>query len=172
MRVSLKQVFTAVVAMICTLGVLWGGQRLYQRTVVQTPLMASVGTISGVTHAALSGGTLTITLKPNADLMTVYRSAYQAADQTLGHAPSRIVVANASDSTLNRVAQSAAFIVAQGEATGQFVALESNIHHLAGQNQVQADVELGAHHLYLTFRQHHHVLYQVVPVAIGGGTHG
>ncbi len=171
MQVSVKQVFTAIIVMICTLGVLFGGQRLYQRTVVQSPLVASLGTIAGVRNAHLKQGTVTVQMEPRADLMNVYRAVYRAADEKLGHAPAAINIENHSSAALNQVAQSAAFMVAQGEATGQYVAMQSNIQKLAAHHGTFAHVELGNHHLYLTFRQGGRVLYQVVPVQIGGASH-
>lgn len=172
MKVSAKQIFTAFIAMICTLGVLWGGQRLYQKTVVQSPLIASLGTIRGVSQAHIKNGVVTVRMKPGADLMTVYRTVSAAADQALGHAPASIHVVSHPDAALNRTAQDSAFVVAQGEATGQFVTMKSNILQLAHTHHVNATVELGTHHLFVTFSHQGAVLYQVVPVSIGGGTHG
>ncbi len=172
MKVSAKQVFTAIIAMICTLGVLWGGQRLYQTTVVQTPLMASLGAIHGVTEATMNGGRVTVRMRAGSDLMSVYRTVWQAADQALGHAPASVTIVSHPDATLNAVSASAQFIIAQGEATGQFVAMRDNLVHLAGAHQASASVELGSHHLYLTFHHQGAVLYEVVPVTIGGGSHG
>lgn len=171
MQVSVKQVFTALIVMICTLGVLFGGQRLYQTTVVQSPLVASLGTIAGVRTAHLKQGRVTVQMGPGADLMKVYRAVYRAADEKLGHAPVAINVENHSSTALNQVAQSAAFMVAQGEATGEYVAMQTNIQKLAARHGMSARVELGTHHLYLTFRQRGRVLYQVIPVVIGGASH-
>ncbi|NMP20811.1 hypothetical protein [Sulfobacillus harzensis] len=171
MQVSAKQFFTALITMICTLGVLFGAQRLYQKTIVQSPLVATLGSIGGVRSAQMKNGTVTVKVKPGADLMSVYRAVYEAADARLGHPPTAIVFASHANSRLNAVSESASFMVAQGEATGQYIAMESNIQKLAASHGATARVELGTHHLYLTFRQGSSVLYQVVPVTIGGTSH-
>lgn len=172
MRVSAKQIFIAVISMVLTLGVLFGGQRLYQSTVVESPLMSSLGSIEGVSHARIEGNTVTVQLNGRSDLMTVYQTLVTKATAALGHAPSNVVVVSHPDSALSTLASNVQFVVAQGEATGQFVTMKNTIEKMANQQHVESNLQLNAQHLFLTFHHHGAVLYDVVPVRIGGASHG
>ncbi|MCY0879843.1 MAG: hypothetical protein OWU84_13010 [Firmicutes bacterium] len=168
MRVSVRQVLVTFAAMILTVTALLVGQRLYQATAVNSPLLTSLGAIPGVRRARVTGSTVTIALDPHANLMQVYEEVSAAATHLLGDPPARIVVVNHPDPTLTNLANNVAFVVAQGEATGQFVAMKNTIQSMATHDQVSAVVELGTRHLYLTFRHQGHVLYDVFPLTIGG----
>ncbi|MCY0898232.1 MAG: hypothetical protein OWU33_04745 [Firmicutes bacterium] len=168
MKVSVKQVVVTVMAMVMTLGVLFLGQRLYQSLAVKSPLLTSLGAITGVRQASVKENAVTVTLAPDADLMAVYQAVSQSATRLLGHPPARIVVVSHPDTTLTTLAENVAFVVAQGEATGQFVAMKNTILSMAQRDHVSARVELGTHHLYLTFRDGRDVLYDVLPLTIGG----
>lgn len=171
MKVSAKQVFVALITVFVTLGVLFGGMQLYRSTVVASPLMSRLGHINGVTRASINGQTVTVQLSPHSNLMSVYQSVVARSKETLGKPVATINVVSHSNNSLNQLANNAAFVVAQGQATGQFVAMKSNLMNMAHQSHADIVVEMGQHHLYLTFRQGAHVLYRVIPINLGGNSH-
>ena len=172
MKVSVKQIFIAFVSMVCTLGVLWGGQWLYVTTAVQSPLARSVGQIAGVQRVSVQNSQVIVQMKPQANLMTVYRAVLRQVGSTPGRTPAGITVQSHADATLNSLAGRVQFIVAQGEATGQYVAMRSNIDRLAARNHSSATVQLGSTRLYMTFRHQGFVLYDVAPLTMGGTIRG
>jgi len=97
MKISVKQVFVALISMILTLGALWAGQRVYRQTAVASPLVTSIGHLQGVSKVQLVGSDVTVRLKPNANLMAVYRSVEVSASNALGHAPKSITVVSHPD---------------------------------------------------------------------------
>ena len=171
MRISVKQVFTAVIAMVISLAALFLGQRVYQSTVVSTPLIANLGSLKGVNEARLVHGTVVVSLKPGSDLMTVYQNLVSRARAQTGRAPAGIVVKSRPDAVLKRLQASVPFVIAQGQATGQFIAMKANIEHLAKSRGATVRVEMDSHRLYLTFSHQGRVFYDVVPITIGGGAH-
>ncbi len=172
MKFSVKQIFTVLISMLLTLALLFVGQRVYRATAVETPLVSNLSRVAGVSQARLEGNSVVVRIKPGADLMTVYRDVAAQAKATTGHAPAKIDIVSHADVTLAQLQKDVPFIIAQGEATGQFMAMKTSIVAMARQHQAGVTVELGAHHLYLTFSHHHRVLYDVVPITIGGNGRG
>lgn len=171
LKLSPKQVFAGLLALAVTLGVLFLGQRVYQTTVVQSPLTANLGTIQGVRQVSLQHNTVTVRVSPHANLMGVYQAVVHRATTSLGHAPQKVVIVGHPDPTLTHLANNISFVVAQGEATGQFVAMKQAITNMAQKVGVTSSLQLDGHHLYATFTSHQHVLYDVIPITIGGISH-
>lgn len=171
MKFSFKQIFVAMLSLVLTLGVLFAGQHLYRSTVVESPLVSNLGAIAGVHEARIQGNTVAVAVNSNANLMSVYQAVVAKATQSLGHAPQKVTIQSHSDAVLNQLANNVAFVVAQGEATGQYVAMKNTINAMANRQDTQVSMQMDSHHLYLTFRHHQAVLYDVVPLTIGGGDH-
>ncbi|AEJ39841.1 hypothetical protein TPY_1660 [Sulfobacillus acidophilus TPY] len=173
MKLSVKQLIVVFVTMLATFALLRGAQWVYLTTAVKSPLVQTMGSIPGVERVSLTpNGEVTVVLNPSADLMTVYRQVEVVATQTLGHTPTGISMVNHANPALVQLANNVRFEVAQGEATGQYVAMKNQIQAMAAQSHSQATVELGNTHLYITLRQGSHVLYDVIPIVLGGGQHG
>jgi len=130
--------------------------------------MANLGSVPGVRQARVEGSTVVVRVKPGANLMTVYRGVTAQAKRALGHAPAKVAIMSHSDSVLNALANNMQFVVAQGVATGQYVTMHSTIERMAHKVGATASLQLGANHLYLTYHHDGRVLYDVIPVAIGG----
>jgi hypothetical protein len=167
-RISAKQVIMALTSMILTLGVLWAAQRIYHTSVVDNPLVSQLGAIAGVRHADVHQGAVVVTVNRQVDLMSVYQNVATNANTALGHAPARIVIKNNPNPALTALSRNVEFVVAQGEATGQYVAMKKAIENLASQHHAGVSVEMDSHHVYLTFTQHQYVVYDVIPITIGG----
>lgn len=173
MRLSVKQVFVTVFAMLLTLGILRAAQWLYRTSAVTTPLVQNVLKISGVRHVRFTAsGEVWVAVNPGADLMSVNQAVTAEATRILGHAPRSIVYPGQPSPALTALANQVRFVVAQGEATGQYVAMERQIGALARSHAAAATVEMGIHHLYITLTQGSHVVYEILPLPQGGAYHG
>ncbi|PSR23806.1 MAG: hypothetical protein C7B45_01990 [Sulfobacillus acidophilus] len=171
MKISFKQVFVALLSMIITLGVLFAGQQVYRSAMVESPLVSNLGAIAGVRQARIQGNTVTVSMQSHANLMNVYQTVELKATEFLGHAPQKVVIESHSDSVLEQLANNVAFVVAQGEATGQYVAMKNTIATMARSQHAAVNMQMDSHHLYLTFHHHTAVLYDVVSIALGGSSH-
>jgi hypothetical protein len=171
MKFSFKQVFITMLSMIMTLGVLFAGQHVYRSAMVESPLVSNLGSIAGVRQARVQGQSVIVSMRPSANLMNVYQTVVLKATSILGHAPQNVVIQSHPDPTLDQIANNVAFVVAQGEATGQYVAMKNTIAAMARGDHTAVSMQMDAHHVYLTFRRHGAVLYDVVPIAIGGSRH-
>lgn len=173
MKVSAKQLLFVFVAFIVTFGILRGIEWLYVTSALRTPLIQSVERLPGVIGVQLlPSDTVMVRMKPQADLMTVYQTVDAEVTAVYGRAPASIAFVDNPDATLNQLAGQIRFVVAQGEATGQYVAMETQIAKLAADHHVVAHTELGYSNLFLTLKSAHHVLYQIIPLNLGGGVHG
>lgn len=173
MRVTVKQALIAGIAAATTLAALLSADWIYQTTVVRTPLQQAVANIPGVQRVMMpSAGQLSIQMRPSADLMAVSQAVNSAAARVLGHAPPGLVIADHPSARLAALAGQLRFVVAQGEATGQYVAMRRAILREAAQAGAQAVVEMGNAHLYLTLHRGSNVLYQILPLPTGGTGRG
>lgn len=172
MKFSARQVLVVFASFALTLGALFAGSVVYRAAMVKTPLIQYLGQVAGVRSASLSGSTVAVTVKPGANLMTVYQDVTQRATAALGHPPTQVVVRSRPDATLSRLNGNLMFTVAEGESTGQFVAMKNAIETQAHRAGVAAAVQMDTSHVYVTLTQHRHVLYDVIPVKIGGEAHG
>lgn len=174
MRVSVKQVFIVFITVLLTLGILRGAQALYMTSAVRTPLIKTVDRVPGVEGVHISSsGIVNVQMKSTADLMAVYQAVNAESTAVLGHPPKAILFRNNPSPKLMSLTNQIRFIVAQGEATGQFVAMKNTIDQLCQRNGVTDDVEMGSANLFVTLKsQHQHVMYLITPLHLGGDSHG
>lgn len=170
-RISAKQVMMALTSMVLTLGVLFAAQRIYHTSVVDNPLVSQLGSVAGVRRADVHQGTVIVTVRRHIDLMSVYQNVTSNAKTALGRAPAQVIVKGSPNSTLQALARDAEFVVAQGEATGHYVAMKQSLQSLGRRHHASAVVEMDSRHVYLTFTQGPHVLYDVIPIVMGGNSH-
>ncbi|MCL8208051.1 MAG: hypothetical protein K6V97_08290 [Actinomycetia bacterium] len=171
MRITFKQIVTSFLALVATWGLLWLGQQIYQRDVVRTPLGQAVARIPGVARAVVTGSgsdeAVGIWLKPGAALSSVYPAVQDTVTRMAGRA---LPVTIHDDRTPAEAAlyNRLRFVVAQGEATGQYVAMVDQVDRLAAQAGDRAELVLGDNAMYLTLtdaRQHR--LLAVLPLNWG-----
>lgn len=174
MKWSVKQVMVMVASFLCTVALLKAGQWVYTNSAIRTPLVQTIQSVSGVSRAQMrADNTLVIWIKSNADLMTTYHGVQAKASAALGKAPQNIVIMGNPTPAMTRMSQTLRFVIAQGESTGQYVAMNQSIKQDAQRANMSASAELGNYSIYLTLRQGNHRLYQVVPITLeGGGGHG
>lgn len=174
MQISSKQVLTAGVGFVLALGVLYAGQQLYNRTLVREPLTAAVRQIHGIRQVSLQGAgpatTLQLSLSPGANLALVYHDTEAVVNTVVGH-PMPIHLLDHRTGAETRLYGQLRFVIAQGEATGQLVAMDNAVMADAGRAGDRASLVLGNQHLYLTLtdRQQHRLM-AVLPLS-GGATH-
>ncbi|MDA8193184.1 MAG: hypothetical protein M0Z53_04175 [Thermaerobacter sp.] len=173
MRVTVKQALISGIAAATTLAALLSADWVYRTSVVRMPLQQAVARIPGVQRAMMpSAGRLSVQIRPSADLMAVSQAVNATAARVLGHAPPALLIEDHPSAQLTALAGQLRFVVAQGEATGQYVAMRRTILREATQAGAQAVVEMGNAHLYLTLHRGPNVLYQILPLPTGGTGRG
>lgn len=171
MRITFKQIVTSFLALVATWGLLWLGQQVYQRDAVRTPLGLAVARVPGVARAVVTGTggdeTVAIWLKPGASLSVVYPAVQATVARMTGRT---LAVEIRDDRTPAEAAlyNSLRFVVAQGEATGQYVAMVDQVDRLAARAGDRAELVLGDNALYLTLTDaRRHRLLAVLPLNWG-----
>ncbi|PSR29762.1 hypothetical protein SAMN00768000_3222 [Sulfobacillus thermosulfidooxidans DSM 9293] len=170
MKFSVKQVFMIFAVFIAVFAVLRGVQWIYLRSAIRSPLMQSISRINGVRQVQVSPqGTVTVSLSKDANLMTTYEAIDNTSTQITGHNPRQIIIRDHASPTMNAMVNTLRLIIAQGEATGQYVAMNKSIQTLAKDHHMTATVELGNHHIFVSLQSQNHWLDQVMPLRLGGG---
>lgn len=124
MKFSVKQVFMIFAVFIAVFAVLRGVQWIYLRSAIRSPLMQSISRINGVRQVQVSPqGTVTVSLSKDANLMTTYEAIDNTSTQITGHNPRQIIIRDHASPTMNAMVNTLRLIIAQGEATGQYVAM-------------------------------------------------
>jgi hypothetical protein len=169
-KFTAKQVFVIIAVFLAVFGVLRVSQWVYLRSAVRSPLLRSMQHISGVSSAQVSAnGAVTVRITGRANLMTTYQAIESQSQQVVGHDPSSIAVVDHPSAAMTRSVNSLRLIIAQGEATGQYVPMNGSIQKLARQAHMTAVVQLGGHHIFVTLRSPGYWLDEVMPLRLGGG---
>ncbi len=174
MKLSWHNLAIMLAAALVTIAVLWSGQQIYRTSAVRHPLVRAVEQVAGVRKAwmrAGASGTLTVQFRPTADVMATYQAVGRAAQRSLGHS-AKVTVVGEPNSWLNALENRVRLIIAQGEATGQYVAMSRQVSELAQARGARATVEVGNYHLFVSLRKGQHYLDAVIPITLGeGGMH-
>ncbi len=171
MKLSWHNLAVMLAAALATIAVLWSGQQIYRTSAVRNPLVQAVERVAGVRRAwvpAGATGTLTVQLRPAADVMATYQAVERAAQQRLGYA-AKVVVVGQPNRWLNALENRVRLIIAQGEATGQYVAMNQQVSGVARADGARATVEIGNYHLFVSLHQGPHYLDAVIPITLGEG---
>lgn len=177
MKVTVKQVLSVLVGFVVSLGILRGAETIYTSSIIRTPLMRTIEGVPGVRHATIGPkDAIGLDLTPTANLMTSYQTVSRDATVSLGQAPSLITVANHATGQMTQVADQLRFVVAQGIATGQYVAMNDTVQRMATRARLRANVQLGASHIYVTLtslhgRHHAYLVMSSANTPTGGGGH-
>lgn len=164
-----RQGLVAFVALIATLGVLWGFTTLdhYQSTI--QPLQQALQKASGVKKVSLvgdNGNTVKVTMGKVADFETTYDKVADASSLYL-NSPTIVVVSH-PDAKLQSAVEELSFPIEQGLALGKFVDMRSQVMAEAAKLHVHADLYIDNHNVYLALYDGSHYLYHVFP---RGGKH-
>ena len=165
MRFQARRIAAAAVALVATLAVLFGLQRWLFQTQTSTPLEQQLKHVAGVRRVTLdfarSPGTVHVTLSRVSDIETTYTAlAARVAALAPGAA---IVVAGTSDGRIAAAAQDLSFPIAQGLATGQFVAMRQNVLDDARRDRVTARIYIDQQNVYLALYDQAHTAYFIYP---------
>lgn len=169
MKFTVKQVFLVFAVFAAMLGLLMGAQWVYLSSAVRSPLLHSLQNVPGVRTVQVSShGAVTVDLAEHSNLMAAYQAVAAKAQQVTGRAPSSIAVLSHPSSDMVSLVDPLRLIIAQGEATGQYVAMNSAIQKLAGQHHLTSAVQLGNHHIFVTLDAPGYWLDIVMPLRLGG----
>jgi hypothetical protein len=151
--------------LLVTLAALFGLQRWMFQTQTTAPLQAELERMPGVRKVALdfaqSPGTVHVTLGRVSDLQTTYESlAARVAHLAPGAA---VDVVGSSDPKLSSAAQDLSFPIAQGLATGQFVAMRAGVLTAARRVGVEARIYIDQQDVYLALYDRAHAAYFIYP---------
>lgn len=170
MKFSMRQIFMIFAVFIVVFGILRGAQWIYVRSAVRSPLKQSISRIRGVSRVQVaSHNIVTVTLDKNANLMTAYDAIDSASKEVTGRTQQNLIIRDHANASMDRMVNSLQLIIAQGAATGQYVAMNQAIQSLAKSHHMTAVVELGDRHIFVTLRSKNHWLDQVMPLRMGGG---
>ena len=165
MRFQVRRIAAAAAALLVALGVLFGLQRWLFQTQTSAPLKMQLERIAGVRKVTLdfarSPGVVHVTLGRVNDIQTTYL-ALAAHVQAL--APGAALdVAGTSDGLLSSAAQDLSFSIAQGLATGHFVAMRTEALAEAGRVHVLARLYIDQQNVYLALYDKTHAAYFIYP---------
>lgn len=165
MRFQVRRIAAAAVALLATLAVLLGMQRWLFQTQTSAPLKLQIERVRGVRKVTLdfskSPGVVHVTLGRVNDIETTYRDLAAHVENL---APGAAVdVSGTSDAHLAAVAQDLSFSIAQGLATGQFVAMRSDALAEARRDHVVAHIYIDQQDVYLALYDQTHAAYFIYP---------
>lgn len=165
MRFQVRRIAAAAAALLVTLAVLFGAQRWLFQTQTSTPLQQALQKTAGVQRVSLdfaqSPGTVEVTLGRVADLETTYQALSRRVQALASGAT--IVVRGSPDGRLDAAAQDLSFSIAQGLATGQFVAMRQDVLAGARRDGVEARIYIDQQNVYLALYDPAHVAYYIYP---------
>ena len=153
MRTAITHGLMAVAAAAATAGLLLGAQSLYNASAVARPLAAAIRAVPGVSRVQVDGPggapVLKIWLTSRAPLATTYERVSATAAARLGQPPAIQLQSN-PDAAEVKAANFIQFIVAQGQATGRYVAMDRAVMTTARQSHLAATFVLRQNTMYLT----------------------
>ena len=172
MKLSIRDFAVILIVAVVTVALLWGGQRIYRNSAIQSPLIRSIETVPGVRSATLTAlGGLKVQFQPYANLMVAYQAVESRARLALNRVPN-VIVESAGDGKLSALANQVRLVVAQGEATGQYVAMSQQIATVARQAGARERMTLGNYNVFVTLWANGHYVDQVIPLGLGGAHRG
>ncbi len=177
MKVTVKQVFSVLIGFVASFAILRGAQAIYTSSIIRTPLVRTIEKVPGVHHVTIGPkDAISVALVPTANLMISYRSVLTDATTSLGRAPGHITLVNHATNAMTAVANQLHFVVAQGIATGQYVAMNESIQRMASHAHLAAHVQLGTNHVYVTLASPHghyrtYLVMSLADATTGGGQH-
>ena len=164
-------------AMATVLALLFGLQFLYARQAVVLPLSAQLRQTPGVSGRPVvhqSGGTLRIRvqLRQVPDLRSTYRHLQSVVRAAAGGRAVSLRVQDSATAALRAdFYQKLNFIIDQGRATGQYVAMQKAFaaasRHLG---LSKAQLTVGEAHVYVALTQGSHDLYEILPLRLPAAT--
>ena len=165
MRFQVRRIAAAAVALLATLAVLFGMQRWLFQTQTSVPLQQQLERVPGVKNVRLdftaSPGVVHVTLGRVSDIESTYTDLASHVQALASGAT--IEIAGSSDQRISAAAQDLSFSIAQGLATGQFVAMRSQVLSEAKLDHVVARVYIDQQNVYLALYDQGHSAYFIYP---------
>lgn len=165
MRLQPRRVAVMLLSMVVVVGLLYGLQRWFFVSQTRNPLATKLMHAPAVAHVSLQLGasppSVTVTLRRIPDL----RSTYQNLLNTLhDYVPgAHLEVLGRTDSKIQSASEALSFPIQQGLATGQFMAMQSNVTKAAARLGIAAKIYIDAQNVYLALYDSGHAGYFVYP---------
>ncbi len=165
MRFQVRRIAAAALALLATLAVLFGMQRWLFQTQTSVPLKAQIERVPGVRSVTLdfskSPGVVKVKLGRVGDIETTY-SNLTAHVQAMAPG-AEVKVSGTPDRQITAAAQDVSFSIAQGLATGQFVAMRAQVLDQAKRDHVDASIYIDQQNVYLALYDKAHAAYFIYP---------
>lgn len=164
-----------LVPMICIvllcLGILFAGWQAYKRFNMVEPVKTQLSTITGVKNVVVSVGSpsdIQVTLGSVDDLQTTYHSIESKLSGSLGGTGSLKIVDN-RDKALSKAWEDLSPIVYEDGKKGNYTAMIAAVEKSAAAKNIQANVTMDTHNIYIQLSQRGHNLYDVWPYLANQG---
>lgn len=160
---------TGAVALLVTLGVLFGGQALWHTFAVAKPLDKAFQGIDGVQSVAWGKEKdegpvmLQVTIDKAASLQQTYRLIGEHAQGVLGKAPFQIVIHDNRTPELEQVYHELHYHIQEAVFTGRFSDMAEKTQEIAKKAGTDARIDVDARNVYLQLTKGDNGLYVVVP---------
>ncbi len=173
MRVSVAKIAAAIAGAAVMAAAVLAGTAWYHQSAVQAPLVRAVSRVGGLSQARITphGHGVIVSLKPGANLAHVYPAVEAAARSATGH-PVAVTVEDHPTQAERALMAQMRFVVATGEATGQYITMQQALERQAQAGHLRLAVAMGSAHLYVTLTDASaHRLLQVIDLPKEGGAH-
>lgn len=169
MKFTVRQVFLVFVVFALVLGLLRGVQWIYMRSAIRSPLLHAMQSVTGVKKVEVSPqGAVTVFASRRANLMNVYQGIEAQSRLVTGHVPTAITIVSHPSPAMLQSLNTLRLIIAQGEATGQYVAMNASIQQVAKHDHFAATVQISSRHIFVTLRAPQYWEDIVMPLRLGG----
>jgi hypothetical protein len=162
------RITTIIIAMLVTLGLLLGGQQLYERYLVRDGLERSVAAVAAADAIRVAKDekppAVYIRLSHVDDLQSVYQGLSEVIRNQLGPGY-RLVLQDDRTPQLQSLYEQCSFPIQQGIATGNFQAMKKGVEQLAAAAAVNCSISVDSDNVYLELRDRNDTacLYQIIP---------
>ncbi len=167
------RIIPAMIALILTFGVLLGGTyvyRNYDNYSLSQPLSQQVKAIPSVNSVSVDFSTstpvVTVDLKANADLQTVYGKISNVITRLLSTPVSLIINDHASQSLRHTYDSLIRPIIFTGIAAGDFVSMFRSFHQEVVLSHIQGTITMNGQNIFVSLSQGNKYLYDVIPFTL------
>jgi hypothetical protein len=171
-----RRLAAGALALVATFGILAAGAAVARQATVTSPVARAMrlGAVVGYRLVtAAPAPAVAVRLRAGVDLEAVCERLDGRLTGIFGVAPT-LLASGPGQAVLEPLVESIGVPVAQGIATGQFVAMSKTIERLAGGARDRARIEVDARAVYVTLRSRNgrdtaYVVFPRSPAADGGG---
>ncbi|HHW41126.1 MAG TPA: hypothetical protein GXX19_08260 [Syntrophomonadaceae bacterium] len=165
MPVRQLNITTVVIALIISLGLMLGGQYLYEKYYVKESVKEKIASVVKVDEVRIAKQeqppTVYIRTSQIDDLQTVYQKVEKIVRQELG-TDYQVVFLDRRTPKLTEIYENSQFAIQEAIATGSFQKMHRSVQNLAEANHVDYRVTVDSFNIYLQLRDGQGYLYEVI----------